>query len=200
MMDSVRSASLRIRLGLLALIPILLLVALLAFFPPDGVERGEWLQFMGRFHLLIIHFPIALLLLVPVLEMMERSREAPDLSLAIDVVFALAILGAIMAATLGWCLARSGGYSGSLVKQHMWAGVSFAAVCCACWMLRVRPNGRRMRTAYAGTLVLAVGLVGWTGYRGGQLSEGENDLTEHMPTSLRSLLGISSSDARCRSG
>jgi len=194
MMDSVRSASLRTRLGILALIPIFLLAVLLALLPPDGVERGEWLQFVGRFHLLIVHFPIALLLLVPVLELMARRREAPDLRLAIDVVFALAILGAIAAATLGWCLARSGGYAGSLVKQHMWAGVSFAAVCCVSWMLRTRSNGWRMKMAYECTLVLAVGLVGWTGYRGGQLSEGENDLIEHMPTSLRSLLGISSGE------
>ncbi len=47
---------------------------------------------------------------------------------------------------------------------------------------------------YAFTLVAAVGLVSWTGYRGGQLSQGENHLTEYMPAGLRGLLGVSPHD------
>jgi hypothetical protein len=39
--------------------------------------------------------------------------------------------------------------------------------------------------------VATVGLVSWTGYRGGQLSQGENHLTEHMPRALRKLIGLS---------
>ena len=44
---------------------------------------------------------------------------------------------------------------------------------------------------YPVALVLSVGLVSWTGYRGGQLSLGENHLTEFMPAPLRGLLGVS---------
>jgi hypothetical protein len=43
---------------------------------------------------------------------------------------------------------------------------------------------------------VAVGLVSWTGYRGGQISQGENHLTEHMPAGLRDWLGISLEDKR----
>src|SRR5689334_12687318 len=120
---SLRQMSVRTRLGLLALAPILLLVALLFLLPPDGVERAEWAQFIGRFHLLVIHFPIALILLVPVLEVARRSRRFGDLSASIDFILALATLSAIIAAGLGWCLARSGNYSGRLISQHMWGGV-----------------------------------------------------------------------------
>jgi uncharacterized membrane protein len=188
---SVRQLSVRVRLGFLALAPILLLFALLVFLPPDGVERAEWAQFIGRFHPLTVHFPIALILLVPVLELTGRSRRFPDSRAAVDFVLALATLSAIMAATLGWCLARSGGYSGPLVTQHMWGGMSVAAICWLCWMLRGRFPSQRFDFIYALGLVVAVGLVPWTGYRGGQLSLGENHLTEFMPGELRSLLGIS---------
>jgi hypothetical protein len=71
---SVRQMSVRARLGFLALAPILLLFGLLILFPPDGVERAEWAQFIGRFHLLTIHFPIALILLAPVLKLAGRAR------------------------------------------------------------------------------------------------------------------------------
>jgi uncharacterized membrane protein len=188
---SVRQLSARTRLGLLALAPILLLFALIVFLPPDGVERAEWAQFIGRFHPLTVHFPIALILLVPVLELTGRIRRFPDARGAVDFVLALATLSAIVAAMLGWCLARNGGYSGPLVTQHMWGGVSVAALCWLCWMLRGRFPGQRWDFIYALGLVVAVGLVPWTGYRGGQLSLGKNHLTEFMPGALRSLLGVS---------
>jgi uncharacterized membrane protein len=193
---SVRQMPVRTRFGLLALAPILLLVALLLLLPPDGVERAEWAQFIGRFHLLIIHFPIALILLVPVLELAGRNRRFPDLRTSVDFMLALATLSAILAVTLGWCLARSGNYSGPLVTQHMWGGISVAALSWLCWTLHGRFSGQRLDFIYSLGLVVAVGLVSWTGYRGGQLSQGENHLTEHMPAGLREWLGISLEDKR----
>src|SRR5277367_343173 len=149
----VRRAPLRLRLGLLALAPILLLSALLALFPPDGVERASLAQFIGRFHLLTVHFPIALVLLVPVLEWAGRNPRFPHLRDSIDFLWPLAIFSSLAAATLGWCLARSGGYSGRLVTQHMWGGVSVAAACCVCWMLR----GNFRQLAYRLALLVTVG-------------------------------------------
>jgi uncharacterized membrane protein len=188
---SVRQLSVRARLGFFALGPILLLVALLVFLPPDGVERAQWTQFIGRFHPLTVHFPIALILLVPLLELAGRSRRLPDVRAAVDFVLGLATFSAIVAAALGWCLGRSGGYSGPLVTQHMWGGLSVAAICWLCWMLRGHFAGQRLGLIYPLGLLAAAGLVPWTGYRGGQLSLGENHLTEFMPAGLHSFLGIS---------
>ena len=180
----------RLRLGLLALALILLLSALLALFPPDGVERASLAQFIGRFHLLTVHLPIALVLVVPVLEWAGRNPRFPNLRSSVDFLWPLAILSSLAAAALGWCLARSGGYSGRLVTQHMWGGVSLAAACWLCWMLRGYFHGPRL--AYPLALAATIGLVSWTGYRGGQLSQGENHLTEYMPAGLRQLIGLSS--------
>ena len=180
----------RVRLVLLTLPFILIALVLVVFLPPDGNERAEWAQFIGRFHPLAVHFPIALILLVPILELAGRSNRFSYLRLSVSFVLALATLGATMAALLGWCLARNGGYSGPLLSQHMWGGISLAAVCWMCWLLRAR-TVERMRLLYAVALALAVGLVAWTGYRGGQLSLGKDHLTEHMPTRLRHMLRLS---------
>ena len=88
----VRQAPLRLRLGLLALALILLLSALLTLFPPDGVERASWAQFIGRFHLLTVHFPIALVLIVPVLEWAGRNPRFPYLRASVDFLWPLAIV------------------------------------------------------------------------------------------------------------
>jgi len=173
------------------LAPILLLIVLLLFFPPDGAQRSEWAQFIGGFHLLTIHFPIALIFLVPVLEIGGRSRRLQYLRPSVEPILALAFFSAIASAILGWFLARSGGYTGPLVVQHMWGGVFVTVFCWLCWMFRGRIAGQRFDIAYICGLVVTVLLVSFTGYRGGQLAHGEAHLTEHMPSPLRSWLGVS---------
>jgi uncharacterized membrane protein/mono/diheme cytochrome c family protein len=137
-----------------------------------------------------VHLPIAILLLVPVIELAGRSRFFPQLLTSVDFLLGVAACGAIVAVSLGWCLARSGSYSGSLVTQHMWGGIFVAIAAWLCWVLRARSTESRLNVGYIGALVVTVGLVSFTGYRGGQLSLGENHLTEHMPERLRALLGI----------
>ena len=98
-------------------VPVLVLFTLLVFSPPDGSERAQLAQFVGRFHPLAIHLPIALLLLVPVLEVAVLFRKRRELEQSVAFVLGLAAIAAITSALLGWLLAWSGGYQGSLVTQ-----------------------------------------------------------------------------------
>jgi uncharacterized membrane protein len=190
MTSLVHNFSSRVWFGLLTLAPILILPVLVLLAPPDGNERAQLLQFFGRFHILAIHLPIALLAMVPVLELAGRSRHFPYLLPSAGFLLGVATCGAIVAAVLGWCLARSGGYSGPLVTQHMWGGVAVAFAAWLCWVFRARSSESHLDPVYAIALLATVGLVSFTGYRGGQVSQGENHLTEHMPAPLRSLLGL----------
>ncbi len=175
---------------------LLLLIELLLFYPPDGAQRSDWAQFIGGFHLLTIHFPIALVFLIPVLEIAGRSRRFRHLRASVEPVLALAAFSAIASAILGWFLARSGGSTGPLVVQHMWGGF-FVSVCCwLCWMLRGRFAAERFDVAYFSGLGLSVILIAFTGFRGGQLSHGESHLTEHMPSPLRDWLGVSQQEEK----
>ena len=97
------------RRGLFLLLPILIVVALLVFLPPDGRERAEWMQFIGRFHPLVVHFPIALVLLVPIFHLVGRRPQFSYLRASCGFLLGLATFAATAAATLGWCLGRSGG-------------------------------------------------------------------------------------------
>lgn len=167
-----------------------LFAVLLLFFavvkaPPDGVERGEFSQFFGRFHPLAVHLPIALVLLAAVLECAGLFQAGKHLQPAAGFVLALAAASAIVAVFLGWLLGRNGGYEGPLVLQHMWGGISLAAalvVCCA-----IRGWNAQLYTA---ALFATVCLLTWTSDQGGKLTHGEGFLTEHMPGKLRSMLGV----------
>jgi uncharacterized membrane protein len=182
--------SARFWFGMLTLVSILILLILVVLAPPDGKERAQWLHFFGDFHPIAVHLPIAILVLVPLIELAGRSRFFPQLLSAVDFLLGVAICSAIVAVSLGWCLARSDSYSGSLVKQHMWGGILVALAAWLCWLLRARGAEPHLNRKYAVVLLVTVGLVSFTGYRGGQLSQGENHLTEHMPDSLRRLLGV----------
>ena len=175
----------RFRLALIGLLAIAGLFCLLSCAPPDGTERAALWQFFGHFHPLAVHLPIALILLVPVMEIAGAGRQRGHLRTAAAFVLGLALIAAIAAPLLGWLLAWSGGYEGALLTRHMWGGVSLAALCWITWLLR--PYSRAL---YIAALVAAVGLMAWTGYRGGQLAHGEGHLTEHMPQVLRGLFGL----------
>src|SRR5579872_4182586 len=119
--------------GLSALAVLLLCVAV-RFFPPDGQQRGDFAQFAGTFHLLVIHFPIALLLLALLFEIVTLADKRAMLRLqhSTEFILLLAVVGVIVSAWLGWLLAWSGGYQGELVKYHMWGGTSLAVLTLAC--------------------------------------------------------------------
>jgi uncharacterized membrane protein len=172
---------------------IVIALLLVIFLPPDGVDRAEWLQFIGRFHPLVVHFPIALFLLVPILELAGFSDRFSYLRPSAEFVLGIATISATVAVILGWCLARSGGYSGPLMQQHMWGGILLALTAWACWFQRSTELGSGF--LYVVAVLGGTILVAWTGYRGGQLSLGEQHLTEHMPAGLRRVLGVSTSAA-----
>ncbi len=193
--------STRARWSLVGALGILGLVGLALFAPPDGQTRSELAQFLGDFHPLAVHLPIALLLLVPVLEIAGRSPGRRALRASAGFVLGLAALCAIGTPYLGWLLAWSGGYEGGLVTQHMWGGIAVAVAALLCWTLRGRVTGTRalaegqgsrypLPATYVGSLAVTVLAVVFTGYRGGQLAHGENHLTEHMPARLKGWLGL----------
>src|SRR5215471_3283891 len=177
--------------GLVTLASIVLLASLLLFAPPDGHERGQLMQFFGRLHPLAVHLPIALVILVPLLELAARTQRFSYLSSASSFVLGIATVGSIIAAGLGWSLARGGGYTGSLITQHMWVATIAAGLTWGCWALRVQADASHTLKIYGGVLLASVAAVSVAGYRGGQVSHGENHLTEFMPEPIAELLGVS---------
>src|SRR5258707_14847450 len=68
---------------------------------PDGLEHGELNQFVGRFHPLVVHFPIAFLLLVPLLECAGAVRRWNRARDSVEFVLTLAVISAFVAVVFG---------------------------------------------------------------------------------------------------
>jgi uncharacterized membrane protein len=185
----------RKRIAWLGLALLILLVVLCRQVPPHGQEQGGPAQFVGRFHPILVHLPIGLLVLVPLLELAGGFGRRDDLRSAAGFVLGLATAGALLAALDGWLLAWSGGYGGPLVLSHMWSGVELASLCLlTAWVRALFASDPRRWPGfvfvYGPLLAGLVVLMAWTSHQGGQLSHGENFLTEHMPARVRAWLGI----------
>src|SRR5579883_2489114 len=114
------------------------LAALAGGVPPDGRDHAAFAQFLGRFHPLVLHLPIALFLLVLVFEWLGREEPRSHLRPAAGWVLGLATATALAAAYDGWLLAWSGGYKSALVTRHMWGGILFALASTLALTLRRR--------------------------------------------------------------
>ena len=108
----------------------------------------ELAAFAGRFHPLLVHFPIALLLLAALLRAIEtRLSWFDDLGDSAyrwsRLVLALGALSAVASASTGWLLRAGGGYAGD--NFHL---ASMARHCRGCdgdpgagGRLSARPSG-----------------------------------------------------------
>jgi uncharacterized membrane protein len=174
--------------GVGALLWSLLLVLVLRY-PPDGHDHGNLPQFVGRLHPLLVHGPVALLLLVPLMELAGRKASRLHLRSAAGWILAVAAIAALAAAFDGWLLAWSGGYRGRDVTRHLWGGVTLAAVCGVAVWSRVGRGGPA-HFAYPFLLGITVAVMVWTADGGGAISHGDGFLTAKMPARMRAWLGI----------
>ncbi len=159
--------------------------------PPDGREHGNLGQFIGRLHPLLVHGPVALIALVPLMEIAGLRPRWAHLRSAAGWILAIAVVASFAAAFDGWLLAWSGGYRGRDVTRHMWGGVWLAAACAlSCWARSAAARGAGVRVAYPVLLAFAVGLMMWTGHGGGAISHGDGFLTDRMPARLRAWFGL----------
>jgi uncharacterized membrane protein/mono/diheme cytochrome c family protein len=90
----------------------------------DTSSIGRFLGRVGKFHLLLVHFPIALILAAAVREVWSLCRQSRIPSVAVQFCLRVGALTAIPTAALGWFLAaaESAGLSAQTLNAHRWIG------------------------------------------------------------------------------
>ena len=138
----------------LALVPNLLLVALAFLWPHDGEDRGPaLLSIAGHQHFILLHFPVAILMLVPFFEIWDRHSEpSPTLRrlslLGAASIWATCLFGLIEAHFNG------GEYAG--LDQHLWLGIAASFAAAAAWFLLAQPWRVRVVAQIAAVIVMTV--------------------------------------------
>ncbi|MBS1804257.1 MAG: hypothetical protein JST28_12890 [Acidobacteria bacterium] len=163
------------------------LAALPFLFRLDGNAHGDWLQFLGRFHPTLLHLPIGLIVLVPVLEVAGARR--PALREAADFVLRASLALALPTFALGYMLAYGAGDTGTTVSRHMWGAVVLCIGLMLCIVMRPLRVSREQTTAYPALLSASLLALIWTGHQGGSITHGSDYLTHYAPGPLHMLSG-----------
>ena len=126
----------------------------------SALAGGDILHWLGVFHPVVVHFPIALLLLAALLEGIDALRGPSEkIAFATGVALGLGAVAAVIAAGLGWADAATMGVEAALkpiLAWHRWLGTGVAIGSCFAWVLRQRVLGTGKGI---GTYRLVLGLV-----------------------------------------
>jgi uncharacterized membrane protein/mono/diheme cytochrome c family protein len=154
----------------------------------DGRPHADWQQFLGRFHPMLVHIPIGLIVLVPLLEIAGRFR--PALRETALFVLGLGFISCLGALSLGFLLAYGGGNSGTVVTRHMWGGIALTIGVLLCLLARPWWTSGSVPRVYPLMLTCMILVLVWAADQGGSITHGSNYLTEYMPPPLKRLFAL----------
>ena len=143
--------------------------------PPIGIRM---LRLIGKLHVLVVHFPIALLAAAAAAESWWIWRGRLGISSVVRFCVLTGAAGAVAAGLLGWLHASYGGFgadSAGVLFLHRWLGAAAAlgaiatAAVCEWNILRARRS-----LLFRATLFTSAALVGAAGHFGGLMVYGND--------------------------
>lgn len=145
---------------------------------------GRMVRFVGKFHPVAVHFPIALLLAAVLAEALHLFTGRQPFSHAAHFSIRLGALSALVAVALGLSAGSFASYPGDLANilvVHRWMGITTAGMASIAAIASIRAV-RKTATSrdvalYRAALFLSATLVGGTGHLGAMLIYGFDHFT-----------------------
>ncbi|MEX6688923.1 c-type cytochrome domain-containing protein [Danxiaibacter flavus] len=135
------------------------------------------LEFLGRFHPVLVHLPIGILLIALLMQYLSTKEKYAGLSEAVTISLLIGMLSAFASCITGYLLSLSGEYDRSAISWHMWMGFGVAIVSALLYVRRINNRRDKIYKIMSGALVL---LIIITGHLGGNLTHGADYLTSAL--------------------
>ncbi len=138
----------------------------------DSEHASSGGSVLTRLHPATVHFPIALLIVAALVEMLAMARSSGPLAQAANVMTVAGAAGAVIAALFGWI--HTGIWFGgdSTMHRHRWPGTGLALAAPLAALLAFRADRRAFRIVI---VLIAAALVA-QGYWGAELAQGPDHL------------------------
>ena len=132
----------------------------------------EILNYLGKFHPVVLHLPIGALYLTFCLVLLERFFKTKyTIPIRFGLLFSFAF--SILSALLGYFLYLGDDFSGDLIDRHMWLGISTTvSIGGLLWMHKTS----KYLNYFTPSFVFTVVLLSVTGHFGGQITHGSEYL------------------------
>lgn len=147
-------------------------------------------HFLGRFHPLIVHLPIGILLMAGILQLiaLKSKKYANALDPAIGLTLLWGAISSIGAVGIGWLLSLQGGYDDATLFWHKWLGIVVTIIAFVGWLIRA--DKIKMKNSFFYMVLTAIiVLVSVTGHLGGSLTHGEDYLLVYSPDIIKKMIG-----------
>ncbi len=150
---------------------------------------SDFLFFLGRFHVLVLHLPIGMVLLTVIVHWLSRDARNIALQAVLPVLWGCTALSALITVALGLLHFGEGGFTGPSASAHRLWGIVFALGTQVAWFLSVfnKVLYRRLGSPICSVLLVAVAI---TGHYGGNLTHGSSYLVEYAPQPIRTIAGL----------
>jgi uncharacterized membrane protein len=136
----------------------------------EGLPR--WMHVAGRTHPMLLHFPIALLVVALLFEFFGRSKSNDHFDDKMEFLLSFSAMAASATAIVGLILFHTGDYEpGSTLQWHKWTGVAVALLS---WILI---SLRKIKMiVYQSVLAISVFVTIVAGHYGASITHGEDFL------------------------
>ncbi|MFZ9914942.1 MAG: c-type cytochrome domain-containing protein, partial [Phycisphaerales bacterium] len=172
---------------------------------PSGAMTLSWLlaeggpdlgRAFGRFHPIVVHFPIALAVVAVAAEWWRSVSRRQGMSALTLPLLWIAAASAFAATVTGLVEASSRSGSSDTLELHRWLGIaSSAALLCLAWwaqslagsLAAATAESRAQLGSFRWVALVVCGAVGFTGHLGGELVHGKGHLTNYLWSSTESV-------------
>ncbi|HVY65448.1 MAG TPA: c-type cytochrome domain-containing protein [Gammaproteobacteria bacterium] len=150
----------------------------------------DFIFFLGRLHVLVLHLPIGIIVALFVLEFLSRREKYRYLQAAAPFLWGAMALSALATVLLGYMHFAEGSFTGPSGDQHRFFGTVTAVIAAGVALLRVSRFSANYKPLFFPASVVLLILISITGHFGGNLTHGSTYLVEYAPQPLRSLAGL----------
>jgi uncharacterized membrane protein/mono/diheme cytochrome c family protein len=129
-------------------------------------------ELIGRFHPVLVHLPIGILLLAALFQLLSGKEKFQSLHASTGIALFWGMLFAVASCISGYLLSTTGDYDEDLIFKHQWIGIAVAATSIIANYLYRRGNKKNKWV-----MIVMVLLIIITGHLGGSITHGSDYLT-----------------------
>ncbi|MBN1239477.1 MAG: hypothetical protein JXB36_13320 [Gammaproteobacteria bacterium] len=150
----------------------------------------DFIYFLGRFHVLVLHIPIGIVVALFALEWAARKEKYRYLAAASPFLWGAAAISALLTVLFGYMHFAEGGFDGASASNHRLFGTVLAVLITGVAFLRISKFAPNYAPLFFPASAVALLLAAITGHYGGNLTHGSTYLVEYAPQPLRSIAGL----------
>jgi len=115
------------------------------------------------------------------MEALIYFASAEYLKKAAALILGVAAVLTFLTAVHGFLLYLTGEYTGDLVEDHLWGGITLSFTVFVLFFIKQADDDHPFKSCYGVILAFMVGVLFYTGHNGDSITHGENYLTEYLP-------------------